>query len=172
MHIVVGTKNPAKIAAVSAVFENATVEGKQTDSHVSAQPFSDLETMQGAINRAIQCSDAKSGIIGIGLEGGVMQLDDKLYLCNWGALAVSDAEIYTAGGDRIVLPDEVAKQLKPGVELGDVMERFAHKNDVRKKEGAIGIFTNERVSRKDMFTHIVSLLYGQLEFHRKQKAQH
>lgn len=170
MKISVGSKNPAKVEAVVSVFPNSDIESQKTDSNVAAQPFSDEETMRGAVNRAIQCADKKNGIIGIGLEGGVMYLGDKLYLCNWGALAVSDDEVYTASGARIVLPDDISEQLKGGAELGDLMEVFANRHDVRRKEGAIGIFTNESVSRKEMFAHVVHLLRGQLEFH--QQTQH
>ncbi|MFD2211197.1 DUF84 family protein [Virgibacillus halophilus] len=168
MQIIVGSKNPAKIDAVTSVFSDTAIASKSTESNVSAQPFSDEETMRGAINRAKQCANEPTGTIGIGLEGGVMYIEEALYLCNWGALAISEDKIYTASGARIILPNEIAKKLKNGAELGDVMAEYTKKLDVRQKEGAIGIFTNELVSRKEMFTHVVRLLRGQMEFHQEQ----
>lgn len=162
MKIAIGSKNPAKLNAVCSIFPEAEVTGLSVCSGVSAQPFSDEETRLGAMNRAESC--LKSDVeLGIGLEGGVMKLDGVLYLCNWGAMAMSNGKVLTASGARIPLPAVVEKALLTGEELGDIMDRYAKKQDVRKTEGAIGIFTNNLVSRKDMFVHVMLLLRGQWE---------
>lgn len=93
-----------------------------------------------------------------------MEIEDDLYLCNWGALVDEKENVYSASGARIRLPDEVKAGLEKGKELGDVMDEYADKHDVRKNEGAIGIFTNGLIHREDMFTHVVQLLKGQWEF--------
>lgn len=166
MKIVIGTKNPAKIQAVQAVFkdyhpEYITVE---VPSGVSEQPFSDEETINGAVGRALASLETGKGDIGIGLEGGVHEHESGLFLCNWGALAVKGEAPIIAGGARIPLPEEIAARLRSGEELGPVMDTFAHKENIRKKEGAIGIFTNGQINREEMFTHVVKLLMGQYEF--------
>ncbi|WP_099158811.1 DUF84 family protein [Virgibacillus ndiopensis] len=167
MKITIGSKNPTKIAAVQTIFPNANVTNLDAPSHVSAQPFSDEETRQGAINRAKTCVKENPNSIGVGLEGGVMYIDEELYLCNWGALVDHKQTIYTASGARILLPPEIQTQLAKGMELGDIMDQYAQKKEVRKKEGAIGIFTNEIVSREEMFVHVVKLLRGQWEFYNR-----
>src|SRR5699024_1398949 len=126
--------------------------------------FSDEETREGAINRACQFAQTSPGAIGIGVDGGVMHVHEQLYLCNWGALVTADKEVDTASGARIVVPPDIATQLKQGNELGDMMDSYAHKQAVRNNEGAIGIFTNDLISRKDMFVHVVKLLRGQWEY--------
>jgi inosine/xanthosine triphosphatase len=161
MQISAGSKNPAKWQAVSEVFKEYEVIAMDTPSLVSGQPFSDAETREGAVNRAFAGMGANR--IGIGLEGGVMYSGRQLYLCNWGALVTPDKQIYTASGARIALPKTVTVQLESGAELGLVMEAYTDNRDVRKKEGAIGIFTNGRISRKDMFIHVVQMLRGQWE---------
>ncbi|WP_085991652.1 DUF84 family protein [Oceanobacillus senegalensis] len=167
MKIVIGSKNPTKINAVEEVFPELEVSSKDVPSKVAAQPFSDEETRHGAINRAKQCKDISKGTIGIGLEGGVMYVEDELYLCNWGALVTEDEQIFTASGARIKLPKEIDEQLKRGLELGDIMDDYAKRENVRKNEGTIGIFTNDLVSRKNMFQHVVKLLRGQWEYWEK-----
>jgi len=167
MNILVGSKNPTKIKAVSEVFPEAQVTSLDVESDVSPQPFSDEETRLGAINRAKSCIEYNSDALGIGLEGGVMYVDNQLYLCNWGALVTADEQIYTASGARILLPKEIEVQLKAGLELGDVMDHYAQKTGVRIKEGAIGVFTNQLVLRGEMFTHVVKLLRGQWEYAEK-----
>ncbi|MGP4062625.1 DUF84 family protein [Halobacillus litoralis] len=161
MKIYVGSKNPTKIASVKHVFPEMEVVGIEVESKVAAQPFSDDETLEGAINRARECASNNKTHLGIGLEGGVMEIEDDLYLCNWGALVDSKENVYTASGARILLPDDIKADLEKGKELGEVMDIFAEKVEVRKNEGAIGIFTNGFIDREEMFTHVVKLLKGQ-----------
>ncbi|QTN00119.1 DUF84 family protein [Sediminibacillus dalangtanensis] len=167
MKIYVGSMNPAKIKAVKKVFPEDEVVEIDVASKVSLQPFSDEETMEGAVNRARECASMNPDSIGIGLEGGVMELNEELYLCNWGALISENGKTFLASGARIPLPPEVAAQLEKGIELGEVMDEYAQRQDVRKKEGAIGIFTNELVSREEMFTHVMKLLKGQYQFQQQ-----
>lgn len=162
MNIAIGSKNPAKIQAISEVFSTDSVSSVDVASQVSAQPLSDEETRRGAMNRAIQCVQSDASDMGIGLEGGVMYMEGQLYLCNWGALAIKDKEIITASGARIALPDEFDHELKRGMELGDLMDVYVERKDVRKNDGAIGVLTNGLIKRKEMFVHVVRLLKGQL----------
>lgn len=163
MKIIIGSKNPAKITAVKNCFLDQKTEVIALDipSGVSAQPFSDEETIKGAINRALGALRDGSGDIGIGLEGGVQETNAGLFICNWGALAASNMEPFIAGGARFLLPEEIAVRLRAGEELGPVMDDYAKQQNVRKHEGAVGIFTNGMVNRVDMFTHVVKLLAGQ-----------
>ncbi|WP_456279344.1 DUF84 family protein [Bacillus sp. AK128] len=168
MTIAVGSKNFAKVEAVKCVFSEATeVKSLSVPSNVSEQPFSDEETLEGATNRALLAMEAGGTDIGIGLEGGVVEMSSGLYLCNWGALVDQHGYSAVAAGARIKLPEEVASELREGKELGPVMDAYAKKRDVRKLEGAIGIFTNDKVNRKEMFEHIVKLLAGQYEYSKK-----
>ena len=170
MKICIGTKNQAKIAAVKEgfqLYENASFISLNIPSLVSEQPFSDEETIQGAINRAKGAVLEGAGDIGIGLEGGVQRTKDGLYICNWGALSKADGEVFIAGGARIPLPLEIEEQLLLGEELGPVMDKYANKHNVRHHQGAIGILTNGKITRSAMFTHVMDLLIGQYEYKNK-----
>ncbi|MFC4556735.1 DUF84 family protein [Virgibacillus kekensis] len=166
MKVRIGSQNPAKIQAAQEVFSGYEVEGMDASSNVSAQPTSDAETKKGAINRAR--NTYQEGDLGLGLEGGVMTIEGQLYLCNWGALMTDDQKILTASGARILLPEEFSAPLQGGLELGDIMDNYTERQDVRSKEGAIGVFTNDQVSRKEMFAHVIKLLYGQWEYSKKK----
>ncbi len=162
MKIIIGSKNPAKITAVKNSFSHEDeFVALDIPSGVNEQPFSDEETIKGAINRAVGALKQGNGDIGIGLEGGVQETSYGLFICNWGALASNEGEPIIAGGARIPLPEEVAIRLRAGEELGPVMEDYAKKKNVRKQEGAVGIFTNGMVNRSEMFTHVMHLLVGQ-----------
>ncbi|GIO24457.1 DUF84 family protein [Oceanobacillus sp. J11TS1] len=166
--IIIGSENPTKVQAARNVFSTYEVKALNVPSLVSAQPFSDEETRIGAINRAKACVSSQSHAIGIGLEGGVMYIDDTLFLCNWGALATADGQLFTASGARIALPKEIEYELEKAGELSIVMDAYTKKANVRKHEGAIGIFTDNLVSRENMFTHVVQLLKGQFDFVNKK----
>ncbi|MFD2630481.1 DUF84 family protein [Oceanobacillus kapialis] len=164
MNIVIGSQNPTKIEAVRTVFAFDHVTPLDVPSNVAPQPMSDEETRQGAINRAMQCVNSEGAHLGFGLEGGVMEVEGALFLCNWGALVTKDEKIYTASGARVALPEEFTKELQAGVELGILMDTYVKRKGISKKEGAIGIFTNDLVSRQAMFTHVTTLLRGQWEY--------
>ncbi|WP_062354905.1 DUF84 family protein [Bacillus kwashiorkori] len=165
MRIAVGTTNPAKLQAIKNVFSEqyTTITYGKVPSNVREQPFSDEETIQGAINRAKNALDQLSGDIGIGLEGGVTETPFGLFLCNWGAIFVPDAPPIIAGGARIPLPEKISDRLRHGEELGPIMDDFCHRENIRSHEGAVGIFTNGIIKRDQMFTHVVQLLKGQLQ---------
>lgn len=166
MKIIIGSRNPAKITAVKNSFSHeAEFVALDILSGVNDQPFSDEETIKGAINRAVGALKQGNGDIGIGLEGGVQETSFGLLICNWGALATNDREPIIAGGARILLPEEVAARLRTGEELGPVMDDYAKMQNVRKHEGAVGIFTNGYINRADMFTHLMKLLVGQFIYY-------
>jgi inosine/xanthosine triphosphatase len=170
MKIGIGSLNPAKIKAADPFldyFEEAELISYKTDSLVSAQPFTDKETKEGAINRAKACVD-QGASIGLGFEGGVMEMDDGLYLCNWGAVTDNEGNVFSAAGARILLPKPIAAGLKQGKELGMLMGELTHDPEIRKKDGAIGVFTNGMVSRSEMFLHIATILLGQYVYNLKR----
>ena len=168
LKIIIGSKNPAKISAVKNAFLNEETEFISIDvpSGVSDQPFTDEETIRGAINRAVEALKQGKGDFAIGLEGGVQETSHGMLICNWGALASGDFDPIIAGGARILLPEEIAQRLRGGEELGPVMEIYAKQKNVRKHEGAVGIFTNGLINRVDMFTHLTKLLAGQYTYRK------
>ncbi len=165
--IYIGSKNPAKIAAVEEVFINYSIISQDVDSGVSCQPIGDEETIQGALNRALKLPQDS---IRIGLEGGITLHNDTLYLINWGVLVDEDDNIFYAGGTRIPLPDDFKVLLENRkLELAELIDKYSNKTNVRSHEGAIGIFTCNVVQRKDIFVHICKLLYGQYLYHQGGK---
>jgi inosine/xanthosine triphosphatase len=167
MHIIVGSLNKTKVSAVAGIFPDDIVVAEDVPSGVSAQPIGDVETRQGAIHRANRAyALGNNAGIGIGLEGGVMEIAGELFLNNWGALVYEQGKLYTAAGARIALPVDFKSKIQDGLELSVMMDEFTMKQNIRNEEGAIGIFTNNRIDRTAMFSHIVALLKGQMEYDR------
>lgn len=170
MRIAIGTENPTKVNAIKEAFA-PFVEGEfistNVPSNVSVQPLTDQETLAGAINRAKNSLELEEADIGVGLEGGLVKTDYGYFLCNWGAIYVQDQNPIIAGGARIIIPDEIGELVFSGSELGDVMDQYVKKNNVRHNEGAIGIFTNGIVDRTKMFIELSNLLVGQYLYQKK-----
>lgn len=170
MIVAIGTKNKAKMNAikniVSTYFESVEYTEFVVPSNVSEQPFSDEETRQGAINRAVNTRNLSNADLSFGLEGGVREIDGFMYCCNWGAVALKDGSVISAAGATFLLPEEIAHELRAGKELGPLMDEFTKKKDTRHHSGAIGVFTSDLVDRTEMFEHIVKLLIGQYFYKR------
>lgn len=172
MKIVVGSKNPVKVRAVRKVFESyfpeCAVVGEEVESGVSEQPMSELETMQGARMRAdaaLRQARGKPGEVeyGVGIEGGVMELKGKLFECAWVAIIAKNSKIKDqseyieglGGGLYFELPEKIAKRIRKGEELGPIMVELMQ-YDVKRSEGAIGVFSKGKLSRQEAYEQLVT----------------
>jgi non-canonical (house-cleaning) NTP pyrophosphatase len=80
MIAVVGSRNPVKIAAARAVLSRVYGEGVQVEacsvqSCISDQPWGAEETLRGALNRALAALSVDGASLGVGLEGGLVEVD-------------------------------------------------------------------------------------------------
>ncbi|MFN7250595.1 MAG: DUF84 family protein [Anaerobacillus sp.] len=172
MRVAVGSTNPTKIAAVKRVLgNNIELLPIEAPSYVSEQPFGDEETVKGALNRARASLAAAEVQFAIGLEGGVAETEYGLMVINWGALVDNSGKEYIASGARTLLPAEVHQEIQNGKTLGEAMDIFTNREGVSKKEGAMGIITNGRINRDEMFAHVVKALVGQYEFNKNLQGE-
>lgn len=161
----VGSKNPAKVSAVKTAFESmgfdqVDVTSMEVPSGVSDQPFSDEETVQGALNRARGVMQKATEMgedldYAIGLEGGVHETNLGLFLCNWGAIVNKSGQQGVGAGHRVLLPEAIAGELRTGRELGSVIDEWASGSNIRNKEGALGVLTRNHITRSSMFRDVV-----------------
>ncbi|GAA0378851.1 DUF84 family protein [Bacillus horti] len=169
--IYVGSRNQAKLKAVELAIQELKqkgvdmptfqVIGVDVPSGVAAQPYSDEETISGALNRCLELKKNYPASLCIGLEGGVQRNHEGLFVCNWGVLLDEHGKKYVASGARVKLPEEVAEGLDNGKELSEMMELYSKRKDIRSKEGAIGILTEGLLDRSTMFAQVTLLLFGQ-----------
>ncbi len=163
MIVAIGSKNPTKVRALQHVVREMDfkVVAKSVTSSVSSQPLSDLETMQGAINRAQEVLKVTTCHIGIGLEGGITEVGNFAFVCNWGALIDSNGLKCVASGGLVELPDGIREEVNAGKELSEVMEKYTRMTNNDKTVGAIGILTNGLVTRQEVYELVVKSLFGQ-----------
>lgn len=174
MKIVVGSKNPVKVGSVEESFKkywpDCEVIGMDVQSGVSAQPMSELETMNGARQRAYAALAADTDAqYGVGLEGGVTEINptssnwtgvrngakSRMFECAWVAIVSKDGKEGLAGGLYFELPEKIAKEIRGGGELGPLMDKFTGEKNIKQGSGAIGVFTRGELDRKSAYVQIV-----------------
>lgn len=152
-----GSKNPVKVEAVEEVFRKYWAEcevgGSEVVSGVGEQPMSEQETMDGARNRAKTCIGEAD--YGVGIEGGVCEIEGKMFECAWACVVDRSGKEGLGGGLYFELPSKIAKQIKAGGELGPIMDEFTGKTNVKQGSGAIGVFTKGELDRKAAYVQIV-----------------
>jgi inosine/xanthosine triphosphatase len=167
MYVVVGSANPVKRRAVeSVVGAEWDVEARGVPSGVAEQPRGHVETREGARNRAEAAFDAVAGetsrrTLGVGIEGGVARFEECTtpFLVNWAAATDGD-RVTCATGPSFPLPEHVARRVADGEELGPVMDDELGQSDVKKKQGAAGVFTAGMVDREASLSTGVAAALG------------
>lgn len=155
-----------KVSAVEEAFKlywpECSVVGVEVESGVAGQPMSEEETIRGAKNRAKNALNA-GGDYGVGLEGGVTEIEGKLFECAWVCVMrksqilnspILKYDIGLGGGLYFELPPKVAAQIKQGGELGPIMAEVM-KYDVKRTNGAIGVLTKDRLDRKGAYVQLI-----------------
>lgn len=159
MKIIIGTTNRAKIEAVEEIVKDyphlaeAEVSGVSVESGVSDQPMSLDETITGAMNRA------RAAFVGcdysIGLESGLMPVPyTKGGYMDFSACAIFDGQEFHLGlSSAWEFPDKRVTDLivKNGLDMSQAINKAGMTNDpkIGAGEGAIGILTKGRMTRKE-----------------------
>lgn len=170
--IFVGSTNPVKINAVRLATEShwpdLLISGFEVASQVSEQPRSDVETRRGAQNRAqavltlgISQSESKISSLGIGLEGGVFtDTNGELWSTVWVSVVDHTGTHWDANGARFRIPPKIAKLIEAGEEMGPALSQLFGGADIKRQNGAIGIVTQNFVTRTEEYGAICKLALG------------
>ena len=164
--VAVGSTNPVKVGSVTRVVRHwhpgANVRGVGVPSGVRDQPWGDAETVQGAKARARAARDRLDADVGVGIEGGVVEVDGGLRTCAWAAIALRDGRTWLGGSLSMPLPDAVAALVRAGTELGLAMDRVSGGVDTKRGAGAVGILTGGLVDRQQAYETIVAYAFAPL----------
>jgi len=175
MKILVGSQNPVKInsaaEAFKKYFEDVEVTGISVNSGVPDQPVEE-QVLQGAKNRAgellsLNNTQKLGGEYFVGIEGGIAKLTGTWF--SFGGICILDKDGNKGYGTSPLfeLPKTIIDQLLEGTELGNIMDRLQNEENTKQKLGAIGYFTNEVMSRKELYvsgiiTAMIPLLHKNL----------
>ena len=158
--VAVGSTNPVKIAAATAVlrsrFPDASVEAIAVASGVPDQPFGDAETIAGARTRARAARSALDAEVGVGLEGGVVEDAGGMRSCAWCVIVHRDGREGVGGSLAMPLPPAVAAMIREGTELGHAMDLLVAQRGTKHGQGAVGILTDGRIDRQGAYEVLVT----------------
>ncbi|RUO40090.1 non-canonical purine NTP phosphatase [Aliidiomarina taiwanensis] len=162
LKVVVGSRNPVKVAAAQAAFtasfptRKVLVEGVAAPSGVADQPMSEEETLLGARNRVAYCQAQHAADFYVGFEGGVQ--DFRFGPSTFAFLVISDGQTEHVGRScNLPLPPLFYQQLESGKELGDVLDAHFNTQNVKQKGGAIGLLTKGLESRQSTYIQALTL---------------
>lgn len=164
--ISIGSKNPVKIAAVEnavkKIWSDIEIISIEVSSGVSEQPISDDEAIKGATNRAKLSLQKTDADLGIGLEGCTIDTKYGMLLSGWVVVIDKNGKVGIGSGGRLLLPERIASEIRRGKELGPVMDELTGNHNTKQQQGAVGILTNNLISRTAAFE--MSIIYALSKF--------
>jgi inosine/xanthosine triphosphatase len=166
--VVVASKNPVKIAAALEGFQRIfpgntyTAHGVTVPSGVPDQPFTDAETLQGALNRAENAREQQlQADYWIGIEGGVEDTPEKTAgtLQSFAWVVVIDREGRTGKARTAAFyqPEEVARLVRGGMELGHADDVVFGRSNSKQANGSVGLLTGDVIKREDYYVQAIIL---------------
>jgi inosine/xanthosine triphosphatase len=189
VRIAIGTLRPPKVEAVRAAMskvmgffgyrlEAVNYIAREVESGVAAMPLSVQEIRRGACNRAMEARrlvEEESGPVdfAIGLEGGffILSAEDKehIHLQSW-AFVHHDGVGHYGSSMSMPVPPAVAREIfDHKKELGEVIDDFAKRKEVRNQDGAFGVFSLGLLTRQQAFE--LALLGALAPFYHKKLYQ-
>jgi inosine/xanthosine triphosphatase len=167
MKVAVGSTNPVKVAATAAVLrrvygDDVDVEPLAVKSDVPHQPWGNDETLRGALNRAQAAQRTSGATLGIGFEGGLLEVQGRIFTSAWCAVVRDDGVVGIAGGEHVLLPPSVAATVRAGTELGPAMDALTGLHNTKQGSGAIGVLTGGWLDRQAAYEHLLTLALARL----------
>jgi inosine/xanthosine triphosphatase len=179
MLIAVASRRKPKIEAVTSTVKkikkfltNGNIEYSfhEVESGVSETPLSVEELMLGAYQRVKNLQKIVKADFYIGMEGGIHCLNfhnEKFYfLQSW--VYVSDgSKGYFGSSGNLQIPEKLKGMIiDRGMGLGDAIDIFSSKFNVRDNEGAFGVLTKNFISRSNAFE--IALLNAFAPFYNRE----
>ena len=178
LHIAIGSLNPVKIEAGRRGAEAALqtpggvdAVGFEVESGVAPQPVGDIETRQGAINRAVLSWQnyilryGSEPSYSIGIEGGVSGLNqDEVMKCFAYTVVYKGGRMGVAKTVTFDLPEVVSDLVRSGVELGHAVDTIAERSNMKQEEGAVGWLTQGVTTRAGFYACAVVLAFPPVRF--------
>src|SRR5205823_12910109 len=157
----VGSTNPAKVEAVrrtlARIAPACALEAIDVPSGITSMPLNDAELRAGALARARGALERSGAEIAFGLEGGATLDGERSWLTGHVIALARDGRLGEAAWGRMLLPPAATSRLIAGEELGDVIDDLFGRKESKRQTGAIGLLTENVVTRTDAFADLVAM---------------
>lgn len=168
LNIQVGSTNPVKVNASKAAFKayfpdhDVNVIAVSAPSNVADQPMTECETLLGARNRVSFCQNEQANSdFYIAIEGGVEA--HEYGPAAFAYVVINNGHKEAVGKSaELPLPISVYQALSQGQELGDVIDSLFNTENAKQKTGAMGLFTNDLVTRQSTYEQALILALAKL----------
>ncbi len=162
MKVIIGSNNLPKRLAVERAFNGVypdtyiLISTVSADSGVSSHPLSGTESLTGALNRAASARilDPDADFY-VGIEGGLLIVDDRVWEIGWVAIVNAKGETYTGISAGIELRGEFLKAIRSGKELNDVLSENCNIDNAGGTNGFYGLATDDLVTREQAYVQAV-----------------
>ncbi len=187
MIIAVASNNIPKVSACKNVInhlkdelshgENIEIINRDIESDVRAMPLNLDDLMNGSKNRAKKIfkllkEENRFPTFSIGMEGGffLKYSSDRnspvTFLQSWSYVYDGEKGYWGSSG-AIEVPQNISSKISDtGRELGEIIDDIAKVENVRSKQGTVGVLTNNRVTRQDFFES--ALLFAFAPFYNSE----
>lgn len=166
--VIITSQNPVKLQAAVSGFkkmypvEQFEFEILSTPSGVSDQPFSDEETLTGAMNRSYQAyKNAPQADFWIGIEGGIEERSGEMTAFAWVVIRgkSQDGKVKVGKGrtGTFFLPPPIVNLIHQGMELGEADDVIFQRNNSKQENGAVGLLTGNVIDRQELYEQAVIL---------------
>jgi inosine/xanthosine triphosphatase len=155
--IALASDNPVKAQATRSGFnrmfsgESFKVVTLSVSSGVGDQPITSDETLQGAHNRArVARRLVPDADYWVGIEGGIEDCKGEMTAFAW-VVVISGDLIGKGRTGTFYLPDEIARLIQGGKELGEADDIVFNQSNSKLKNGAIGNLTGNVIDRARLY---------------------
>lgn len=162
--VCVASTNPVKLAAAASAFQKVfprqefSMTGVDVSSGVKAQPDSEQECIEGAMNRAINARECyRDADFWVGIEAGIERQGNEMASFSWTIILSKDGMIGKATTGISFLPPIIARLIDEGKELGEAMDVVFHTQHSKQNNGAVGILTGDAITRQQVHESAVIL---------------
>ncbi|MEL6251968.1 MAG: inosine/xanthosine triphosphatase [Bacteroidota bacterium] len=163
MQLIIASQNPIKVNATlkgfQAMFpqESFEVEGVSIASGVSDQPMTDIETLQGAVNRAHHAKELyPQADFWIGIEGGLEERNQDYHAFAW-VYVLNHQQKGQSRSASFQLPPQVRQLIRQGMELGDADDVVFGSKNSKQANGAVGLLSGDAIVRETLYIPAVTL---------------
>lgn len=152
--VAVGSKNPVKVSAVRQAFkkvwpqETYVVKGYAIASGVPDQPMTPKETIHGARTRARAAQNTAQADYGVGLEGGLHEIEGQWFDYAWVIVVNRKGEEGIGATQKVHVPNSIMEHIHQGKELGVVTDELFSLHQSKKGIGYFGVATQGHITRR------------------------
>jgi inosine/xanthosine triphosphatase len=160
MLVAVGSSSKVKfnatLRAAKRLRLRCRVKPMDVKSGVRRQPIG-AEALAGARNRARRALRSAEADLGVGIEGGLLQLLGSYYIGAFCCVVDRKGVESLSTTPLVRAPSGLVRRLKAGEELGDVMDELTSTAGTKHGPGAVGLMTGRKLTRTHAYEDAVVL---------------